>query len=205
MKTRIFIFLFLLSSLNIFSQTDKFIEVIGSSELEIKSESVRIFIQLSEIKRDEYQKIREQSVEEELIELNTYLKTIGYSKEDLIEIWPTQNNYNNKEKIQQFYLFLKNKEEAKAISNFPIKGFKVSKFSYYYPQEIKIDYKDLSIQAIESARKKAEHLAKSVNKKIGRIINISDLSKRKITPSSFSNKISVIINYTLTIKYELLD
>lgn len=188
----------------VFSQQENFIRIVGNSSVVIEPISARVTVQVKDIKRDEYNKIREKSIEEILTELETNLKRLGYSTKDLVEIWPPSRNYN-KTKTQKYYLEVKSKEDAKKISKFEIKGFESSNFEYTYDTTAKIDDYKLSKEAMSDAFNKAKALASYANKHIGKVISIEDKSQSKMKVSSHSKTDKITLNYSLIITYELLD
>jgi len=190
-----------------FSQEQNFINVSGFSDLTIQSESIRLTLQLTEIQRNEYNKIREKSIDEILEDLDANLKSIGSSRKDIVEVWPPNKNSNYKtQNTIKYYFYAKNVEEAKNVARFQVKGLKLMAVKYYYPEDIEIDFEVLAKQALENAQEKADFLAKRVNKKLGKIINISDQSQPlKDLNNNYTTEESTTITYKLNVTYELLD
>lgn len=204
MKKTILNLLLLTLPFLVFSQQENFIKIVGNSTVEIEATSARVTIQLTEIKRDEYNKIRERSIEEIQTDLAMNLKGLGYTLKDLEEIWPPSRNYQ-KTKSQKYYLAVKSKEDAKKISKFEIKGFESSKFEYLFDTPAKIDDYKLSEEAMKDAFKKAEALAGFAGKKVGKVINIEDKAQSFTKISSQSQNDKTTFNYNIIITYELLD
>lgn len=204
MSRHILFFLSFLFPILLNAQDGKFIKIVGTSSLEVKAESMRVTITLTEIKRDEYQKIREKSIDEIKSELNANLGTIGYSISDLEEIWPPKKKYN-KTNSENYYLTLKSVEDAKEISKFSIKGFASSNFEYMYPRYIEFDEYEQSLQAMKDAKRKADALAEFVGKKVGDVLNIEDKSTSFSKYSGAKKKASNRFIYSIIITYELLD
>lgn len=202
-----FIVLLLLSSLSMLTQAQEqnFIRIVGNARLEMKPEAIRLNLVLTEIERDEYQKIREKSIDEIKLELDATLKTMGYSLNDIVEIWPPKAGYGySKKNSENYYLDAKNEEDAKRMSKLTIKGLQITKFDYVYP-DVEFDDMALSKQAMSDAKRKADALAKHVGKKVGRIISIEDASNKQLRPLVSNNKSTRHYQYNLVITYELLD
>lgn len=202
-----FIVLLLLSSLSMLTQAQEqnFIRIVGNARLEVKPEAIRLNLVLTGIERDEYQKIREKSIDEIKLELDATLKTMGYSLNDIVEIWPPKAGYGySKKNSENYYLDAKNEEDAKRMSKITIKGLQITKFDYVYP-DVEFDDMALSKQAMSDAKRKADALAKHVGKKVGRIISIEDASNKQLRPLVSNNKSTQHYQYNLVITYELLD
>ncbi|MEM9918701.1 MAG: SIMPL domain-containing protein [Bacteroidota bacterium] len=198
------IILFIIPLLS-FGQEEHFIKVGGYAQFEVEAENIRIIIQITESKRDEYNKIRERSTEEILEETDMALKSLGYSTKDLIEVWPRNSSYSSRGKTNTYHLFVKNMEEAVQVRNISTKGFKASGFAYQFPDKIVVDNLRLSEEALADAQKRARFLSEKVNKKIGKIINVTDLSKNEYRPTKHGGESKVIIEYAINVTYELLD
>lgn len=202
-----FIVLLLLSSLSMLTQAQEqnFIRIVGNARLVKKPEAIRLNLKLSEIERDEYQKIREKSIDEIKLELDATLKTMGYSLKDLVEVWRPMQAYGYRQQnFESYYIDVKNEEDAKQMSKLSIKGLEINKFEYIFP-DVEFDHMALSKQAISDAKRKADALAKHVGKKVGRILSIEDSSNKWLAPFVSNNKSTHKYQYNLVITYELLD
>jgi len=209
MKKLTTLLFFILLALTCISQNENFIQVTGFSDTIIKAESIRITVQLTEVQRDEFNKIREKSIDEILVDLGANLKSVGYSIDDAIEIWPPEKQYNYKQQeTVRYFLFVKKIEEAKKISALQIKGLIFQEFKYFYPESMEIDDHNLSKKALEDAAQKADFLAQKAGKKIGKIINITDqFGSRSTYNNRYSHSVgeTFTFSYNLTVTYELLD
>lgn len=184
---------------------ENYIRIVGLAEKTINASGIDITLQLKEIKRDEYQKIREKNIDQIKAELIANLKTIGIPANQLEEVWPPTNSYGN-QKQETYTIKVKNKDKAREISKFEIKGFACTKFAYYYDNKETVDSSKLALTAIDDARRKAEALAIKAGKKIGKVIRIEDKNaKRDFTPNSYNNKDFSTFVYALTVTYELFD
>ncbi len=205
MRTLFCLVLLTLGFLSAQAQEENYIRMVGNSEISFKATGLKITMDLKEIKRDEYQKIREKSISEIKTELLANLARMGYKESDLEEVWPPANRYN-REKKETYTLEVDSKEKAKEISKLEIGGFSCTQFKYIYDQSEKFDTYPLSMQAIDDAHRKAKALASKVGKKIGKVINITDkTSSKKISPPRNSDTETFSYSYSLTITYELLD
>lgn len=196
--------IFSLCQLTGFSQTEKYIKVVGNAIETVTADGIQVKLQLQELKRDEYQKIREKSFDEIKTELAANLKTLNLSLANLKDVWPPQTNYNN-QKYEQYYITVATKEQAKAIANFAIKGYKAIEFSYSFPQNAKIDIDKLYQSCLKDAKRKAGALATKAGKKVGQILNIEATSYENFTIPQRQNTKEYTFKYSITLTYELLD
>lgn len=204
MKHSLFVFALLMAYVTAGAQENRFIKIVGNASYTVESSEMSVNIILTEIARDEYNKVRERSIDEIKLELDGYLKPLGYSINNLKEIWPPKTNYNKTESIS-YSLNINSIEDAKEISKFKIKGFKSQNFEYLYPEEIVFDEEKLAKEAMKDAKRKAESLAKHVGKKVGDVINIEDKSKKTKKISGNKRRSSISFVYQIIITYELLD
>ncbi len=204
MKHSLLIIALLMTCLVAGAQENRFIKIVGNSSMTVESSEMKINIVLTEIARDEYNKVRERSIDEIKLELEGYLKPMGYAVKDLEEIWPPRNNYNKTVSFS-YNLNINSLKDAKEIFKFNIKGFKAQNFEYLYPSKISYDDENLSKEAMKDAKRKAEALAKYVGKKVGDIINIEDKSNSTVKLNGNKKNASTSFNYNLIVTYELLD
>jgi len=187
------------------AQEGNYIRIVGLAEHTIEAAGLIVNMQLQEIKRDEYQKIREKNVDQIKDELSANLKTMGYSMKNVEEVWPPVNSYRN-QKQENYTIKVKNQKEAQAISKFDIKGLSCTKFTYYYDKGHSVQSSNMAVDAMDDARRKAEALATKAGKKVGEVIHIEDKNKTRIMkPSGYNTKASSTFTYALTVTYELLD
>lgn len=157
---------------------------------------------MTELERNEYQKIREKSLDEVKADLATSLSSIGYSMSDLEDVFPPKSSYGN-QKQENYTMTVKTEDEAKAIYSFDIKGFKATGINYLFDQNFNINHEEMLSMAIADARKKAEVLADNVGKKVGEIISVEDKSSNTFNPPNESRNPTYKVQYNVTIKFQL--
>ena len=180
------------------------ISVVGNSIETIQAIGLRVTVELIEMERNEYQKIRKKKIEEIKQDLTEPLAQLGYTLNDLEEVFPPYNRYN-KNDIEKYTIDVKNEEEAKAIFKFDIKGFKPSNVVYIYPDKIAADNDALTAKAIEDAEQKAKSLASQAGKRIGKILNIDAKSSNAYKTPYNSKSSEYSFTYSLNVAFELLD
>lgn len=205
MKTKIIYLFFLILPFIGFSQSENIISVTGFVNKEVKADSMRIVVKLTEIEGNEYQKIRPRELDEIMVELLANLKTVNLSKNDLVEVFPPISGYNSRNKSLNYYIYVTDDNKAKQIAGFSIKGFEASGFQYVYPDKVDFDFDKMSEQILSETRDKAEYLANVVNRKIGKVIKIEDVTTRRLNNYRNTNEPSIFFEYKMTVSYELLD
>ena len=167
----------------------------------LESDGLKVEFSLSEIPGNEYKKILPISMEEVRSEFNAALKANKFDpakvvKDKLKNL--TATNYG-KAAIENYYIEVKSEDEAEVISKMKTEGFKISTVSYIFTSTAD-DYGDeMSIEAIQDAKRKANNIAKAVGKEVGAILNIEDM---KNINSSATSRYAVKSN-TQTISYRV--
>ena len=115
--------------------SERFIRIVGNAKKTVQSTGIRVKIDLTELERNEYQKIREKSIEETKQDLAEPLQSMGYDLSDLKEVFPPPRRTYNNTKIEKYTIDVKSEDEAKEIFKFDIKGFKPTGITYIYPEE----------------------------------------------------------------------
>lgn len=195
-----------LSTTSLISQeiTDKYITILGQAKQQFESKGLELTIDVTEVKENEYQKIRGKSIEEGTNDLLATIANMGYGKKDLAEVFPPSNGYRNNKKTS-YKLIVKNEDEAKRLYRMGLKGVSVSKYEYIYDNTTIDDFK-LAKDALKDARRKAESLAKEVGMKVGKVLNIEDTSysgKNRSSRNDRNSKSTYI--YKLQVTYSLED
>lgn len=184
--------------------TDKYITILGQAKQKYESKGLELTIDVTEVKENEYQKIRGKSIEEGTSDLLATIANLGYSKNDLAEVFPPSNGYRNSKKTS-YKLVVKDKEEAKQIYRMGLKGVSVSKYEYVYDNTTVDDFK-LAKDALKDARRKAESLAKEVGMNVGKVLNIEDTTysyKNRVTRRD--NSSNSTYTYKIKVTYSLED
>lgn len=184
--------------------TDKYITILGQAKQKYESKGLELTIDVTEVKENEYQKIRGKSIEEGTSDLLATIANLGYSKNDLAEVFPPSNGYRNGKKTS-YKLVVKDKEEAKQIYRMGLKGVSVSRYEYVYDNTNVDDFK-LAKDALKDARRKAESLAKEVGMNVGKVLNIEDTTysyKNRVTRKD--NSSNSTYTYKIKVTYSLED
>lgn len=166
---------------------EKYIEVIGSSEMEVVPDEIRLIIGIEEYWKEEFEKEKEFKDFRTKVPLNEIetnlmndLNKIGITKEQIIvkevgNFW----RYMGKDFMfsKQFELVLHDFKKVDEIT----KEVKSKGIDYMKIGELKnkklTDYrKQVKIEALKAAKDKADYLVSSIGKKTGDVISITELT-----------------------------
>ncbi len=209
-----FFLLLLVLPLSSFGQevsTQKFIRIVGLAEKTLDNEGLKIELTLSEIGGNQYQQIIPKSLEEIKTEFVSALKSNGIDaaslESDLMKNI-TKGNYN-KIRSEHFTLTVANESQASLVSQMAQDGLKVNSINYLFSDSYDTYLDAMTISAIEDAKRKALNIAKSINKKVGEVLNIDDMknvSNENSSPTSkYGNKSSTkVLRYRVNVTFELL-
>jgi uncharacterized protein YggE len=187
---------------NVQNENLKFIEVVGSSEMEIDPDEIRFIIGIKEYwleefnKKAEYKdyktKVKIDAIETEL--LNT-LSAIGISKKQII-IKSVGNYWRNigKEFLvsKEFEIILTDaKIMDEIVGSIDTKGVNYMRIGELKNKKTTEYRKQVKIEALKMAKEKASYLLESVGEQIGRVISIIEIENGNENhfwqPQPFSN------------------
>ena len=168
-------------------QQEKYIEVIGSAEMEVEPDEIRLIIGIEEYWLEEFDKTKEFKDFRTKVPLNEIetnllsdLNKIGITKEQII-VREVGNYWRNIGKdflyAKQYELILNDFKKLDEIT----KEVKSKGIDYMRIGELKnkklTDYrKQIKIEALKAAKDKAEYLLTSIGRKTGDVISISELT-----------------------------
>lgn len=204
----VFIFSHFLTFAQKGASSDKFIRIVGQSEKIINNEGMYIEFTLSEVAGNEYSQIRPKSIESVKADFMAAMKAAGLDdskmRPDKIKNI-TQSKYN-KVVVENFNIELENEEEATKLSKLLVDGYKIGNVKYIFEESYDQYLNQMTEDAIKDARRKAENIAKSVDKTVGEIINIEDT--KTLSQQSSSNRYgsaseNKTISYRINVTFEL--
>ena len=172
-----------------FAQTnaDRIIEVKGSAEMEVEPDEITFNIGIEEYWKEEFEKRKEfkdyktkiplAEIEDALIK---DLRKVGIPKDDIVV--KNMGNYwrhRGKEFLysKQFQVKItdlsKVNELTKIVDSKGIKYMNIGKLNHSNMDELK---KQVKINALKAAQKKASYLLESIGEELGEVFSISELS-----------------------------
>ena len=184
--------IFLLSLTNVTSQEKiekpiKFIEVTGSSEMEIVPDEIHLIIEIQEYWKEEFKqgsKIRDfkTKIPINVIESNLYaeLDSLGIKREQ-IKVTDVGNYWRQSKKEilygKTFNITLSDINIVNDIfKNINAKGIEAIYLGELKNQKISDFRKQVKIEALKAAKAKAEYLLNSIGNHIGDIISITEIN-----------------------------
>lgn len=204
-------------SQNINQQTIPFIEVTGNAKKEIDPNLIFVSITLSEKSIDN----KKYSIENQEVRLNKILENLGINKSNLTLSDLNSTILNDKRKEigfkqeKEFNLKLENSLQVsklfESLFEANIKEANVTKIDH---TDIINLNKEVRIEAIKSAKAKAEYLLLAVGNKIGKPLEISEvtddynyyrknLNSNRFTPISTSEFKKITITFSYRVKYSI--
>ena len=189
MKSILFVTIFLIAT-TIYSQVEqdlvRYIEVTGSSEMEVEPDEIKFIIGIQEYWEEEFEKGKEfkdykTKVPIDLIESNLLkdLKTVGIDKKQIIikevgNYW----RYKGKEFLisKQFEITLYDFNKVNEITTvINTKGIDYMRIGELKNKDLTEYRKEVKINALKAAKEKAAYLLESLNKECGDIISIVEI------------------------------
>lgn len=214
MKTLIILFAIILTSgiarsQNTSNETLRFIEVTGSSELEIDPDEIRFEIGIEEYWKEEFEKkteFKDYKTKVPIAEIESQLLAdlakIGILKESIVvkevgNYWRNRGKEFMISKQLEITLFdfkkveeITNSIDTKGINFMVIKELKNKNMTEYRKQ--------VKIEALKAAKTKAAYLLESINKQVGDVISITELTENNVFGGS-QNALSNMVMATADI------
>jgi uncharacterized protein YggE len=204
-KTIQILILTLIFSTSIYGQsTERFIRIIGNAKKEIKAEKAKVYFTVSEVKATKYSTNKEDlSYENAYSSVVSKFAELGIQENDIKKAFKKRNKYN---KITSKNFFIESDfNNLEKITNIVVTGFRFTDTKYLFGKTDDYLETELSLKAIQDAKRKAKALCDEIKMKVGKILNIEvkqgDFSSR--TKESKEN--STIKTYKVTITFKLID
>lgn len=198
---KLFLVALFLTSQSWTQSTEKFIRIIGNSKKEIKASKAKIAFSINENKANRYKTdSKDISYAEAYDSAISKLSEIGI-KENRIESLITVSKYSK----ARNYNAIVNFDELEKVSKIESNGFKITSVSYIFDSSNENLETELSLKAINDAKRKAKNICKEINKKVGEILNI-EVKDPGISKNKYENsKKEIYKTYKVTITFKLID
>lgn len=196
MKTKLFTLLLVLSFTGFtnaqqLNTTVRFIEVTGSAEMEVEPDEIQFQIGIEEYWKEEFEKRKKYEdyvtiIPLKIIETNLMnaLTKIGIKKEQVIikEVGDSWNRSGkNFKKSKTIELVLTDFSViSELLENVNVRGVNSMKIAVLKNKDITKYRKQVKIEAMIAAKKKAAYLLESVDEKLGKVISVIELNDNSL-------------------------
>ena len=184
--------------------TDRFIRVVGNSSHTFMADGLKAEISVSEVAGNDYKKTSPVPFEEVHSRFITELGNIGIPETALVR---TDKNTPkaNQAPFRNYTLNVNDKTKIQAVQDISLDGVRVSSVLYtFHPADAEIE-RQLTINAIEDAKRKAESISKEIEMRVGKILNIEDTSTGCCGEIKDSKESVTTVTYHVNVTFELKD
>ncbi len=184
--------------------TDRFIRIVGNASHTFEADGLILEISVSEVSGNEYKKISSMPFEEVHSHFITALSNIGIPETALVR---TDKNTSkaNQASFRNYSLTLNDKTKIRALQEISLNGVGVTSGLYTYQPVDQMIERELTINAIEDAKRKAESIGKEVGMRVGKILNIEDTSKGCCGEIKDSKESTTTVTHNVNVTFELKD
>jgi uncharacterized protein YggE len=203
-KTIQLLILTLILSTSVYSQsTERFIRIIGNAKKEISADKAKVQITISEQKANKYnENSKDISFEEAYNSTITELSKIGI-KESELEIVIQGKSYSRGN--SKNYYVITDFDKLENISNIQVDGMRIKEIKYLFDISDEDLETELSLKAINDAKRKAKAICDDINMKVGKILNIEVKESSYGTEKIENKKEDMIKSYRVAITFKLVD
>ena len=193
----------LVSSFSYAQSTERFIRIIGNAKKELSADKAKIQITISEQKASKHKEnSKDISFEETYNSVITELSNIGIEESDLELV--IQNKGYSRVTSKSYYV-ITDFEKLEMISNIKVEGFRVKQISYLFDISDENLETELSLLAINDAKRKAKAICDEIDMEVGKILNIEVKESSYGTDKIENKKEDIIKSYRVAITFKLVD
>lgn len=203
-KTIQILILTLIFSTTIYGQsTERFIRIIGNAKKEISANKAKVQFSISEQKANKYnENSKDITYEDAYNSTISELSKIGIDESELQLI--IQSKSYSRGNIKNYYV-ITDFDKLEKISNIQVDGLKISDIKYLFDISDEDLETELSLKAINDAKRKAKAICDEINMKIGKILNIEVKESGYGTENIENKKDEIIKSYRVAITFKLVD
>lgn len=183
--------------------TERFIRIIGNAKKEINANKAKVQFFISEQRASKYnENSKNISYEDAYNFAITELSKIGI-KESELKLTIQNKNYS-REKSKNYFV-ITDFDKLEKISNIQAGSFRVTDIKYLFDISDEDLETQLSLKAINDAKRKAKAICDEINMKVGKILNMEVKESVYGTNRIESKKEDFIISYKVAITFKLVD
>jgi hypothetical protein len=204
MKTPLFAFLLLLTGISALhgQSDDRFIRIVGNASKTFTAFRYKADFTVSELKENEQRKIKAASIHEVYARLIDSLAARGIPEESITYLEGLPGNATGV-KQNKYSLALFDFNKIPALHQISLDGFRLQSGLYSFSPVTKEEQQELAKQAIADAQRKAEALAVTIGKTVGKILNIEDNSTGCCGDIKDDNEQTASVTYHINITFRL--
>lgn len=203
-KTIQILILTLIFSTTIYGQsTERFIRIIGNAKKEVSANKAKVQFSISEQKANKYnENSKDISYEDAYNSTISELSKIGIDESELQLIIQSKSYSRGNSKN---YYVITDFDKLEKISNIQVDGLKISDIKYLFDISDEDLETELSLKAINDAKRKAKAICDEINMEIGKILNIEVKESGYGTEKIENKKDEIIKSYRVAITFKLVD
>ena len=204
MKTSLLLFTFIISAMaTLYGQSaDRFIRIVGNASRTVIADEWHAEFTISEVKTSEYRPGTGMGFEDAHINFLYTMKDLGVPEDAVQEMDNTPTKYNAGQQIT-YQVALTDQEQIKALLSKPIPGVRVQNAKYAFAPMSEAEEKEMALEAIEDARRKAKSLAHNIDQKLGKLLNIEDTSTGCCGEIRDAKESSITRTYHVNVTFQL--
>lgn len=203
MRHVLLLFVFLFFHLAQSQTNERFIRIIGNAKKELSANKAKVVLTISERKANQYvNDSLAMSFNEAYRNAISKLSKIGIKESDLkLSI---QNRYNNRQ-ISKRYSLTIDYEKLQNLSELQDNSMKMSDIAYLFELIDENLETELSLKAIEDAKRKAKAICDEIGMEVGDILNIEVKEAGFGTELIADKKDTLTKSFKVTITFKLID
>ncbi len=202
-KTILLVFISLfISSFSFAQSAERFIRIIGNAKKEISAQKTKVQFSISEQKSRSISQQEEISFEDAYAAAIAALSKVGI-EEDELRVVVESNSYARM--TTKNYAVITDLDKLEGLSTINLSTFRIKNISYIYDAPDQALETELSLKAINDAKRKAKAICDDINMKVGKILNIEVKETGFGTDPREKKKESNVHGYRVAVTFKLID
>jgi uncharacterized protein YggE len=203
-KATQFLLLTLLVSASVQAQsTERFIRIIGNAKKEISANKAKVQFSISEQKGNKYgQNSADISYQDTYDAAIAAFSKIGIDESEL-ELVIQRERYSSV-KSKNYYI-ITDFDKLEQISSIQVEGLKITEVTYLFDTSDENLETELSLNAINDAKRKAKAICDEIGMKVGKILNIEVKESVFGADKAENKKAEIVQSYRVAITFKLVD
>ena len=203
-KTIQILILTLIFSTSIYGQsTERFIRIIGNAKKEVSANKAKVQFSISEQKANKYnENSKDFTYEDAYNSAISELSKIGIDESELQLLIKSKSYSRGNSKN---YYVITDFDKLEKISNIQVDGLKIFDIKYLFDISDEDLETELSLKAINDAKRKAKAICDEINMEVGKILNIEVKESGYGTEKIENKKDEIIKSFRVAITFKLVD